>query len=181
MSLRSSSHADDSARMDWLSNLKAKIVCFEKTLQIPLSNREILEVHGEQPEGNLKQSKTVRVNELKLKDIPVVRNFPSVFPKDLSSLPPSREVEFHIDLIPGVMPVTKPPYRLAHKETQDLSNQLTELQDKGFIQPISLPWGAPMLFVKKDDGSFRTCADYRTEQVDYQELLPLPRIDDLFN
>ncbi|GJW74257.1 putative reverse transcriptase domain-containing protein [Tanacetum coccineum] len=140
--------------MDWLSKLKAKIVCFEKILQILLFNREILEVHGEWTEGNLKQLKTVKVNELKLEDIPVVRNFPNVFPKDLSILPPSRKVEFCIDLIPGVMLVAKPPYRLAHTETQDLSNQLKELQDKGFIRPISLPWGAPVLFVKKKDGSF---------------------------
>ncbi|GKD96992.1 putative reverse transcriptase domain-containing protein [Tanacetum coccineum] len=69
--------------MGWLSKLKAKIVCFEKILQIPLSNREILEIHGERPEGNLKQLKTMKVNEPKLEDIPIVRNFPSVFPKDL--------------------------------------------------------------------------------------------------
>ncbi|GJY14774.1 hypothetical protein Tco_0385196 [Tanacetum coccineum] len=138
-------------RMDWLSKLKAKIVCFEKILQIPLSNREILEVHGERPEGNLKQLKTVKVIELKLEDIPVVHNFPSVFPEDLSSLPPSREVEFRIDLIPRAMLVAKSPYRLAPTEIQELSNQLMELQDKGFIRPSSLPWGALVLFVKKKD------------------------------
>ncbi|GJX29418.1 hypothetical protein Tco_0237497 [Tanacetum coccineum] len=114
-------------RMDWLSKLKAKIVCFEKILQIPLSNREILEVHRERPEGNLKQLKTVKVNELKLEDIPIVRNFPSMFPEDLSSLPPSREVEFRIDLTPGAMLVVKSPYRLAPTEMQELSNQLKEL------------------------------------------------------
>ncbi|GKG29302.1 hypothetical protein Tco_0416667, partial [Tanacetum coccineum] len=103
--------------MDWLSKLKEKIVCFEKILQILLSNREILEVHRERPEGNLKQLKTVKVNELKLEDIPVIRKFPSVFPKDLSSLPPYRKVEFRIDLIPEVMPVVKSPYRLAPTET----------------------------------------------------------------
>ncbi|GJS37418.1 putative reverse transcriptase domain-containing protein [Tanacetum coccineum] len=93
--------------------LEAKIVCFEKIVQIPLSNEEILEVHGERPEGNLKQLKTIKVNEPKLEDIPVVRKFPGVFPEDLSGLTPSREVEFHIDLIPGAMPVAKSPYRLA--------------------------------------------------------------------
>ncbi|GJX74963.1 putative reverse transcriptase domain-containing protein [Tanacetum coccineum] len=113
--------------MDWLSKLRAKIVCFEKIVQIPLSNGENLEVHGERPEGNLKQLKTMKVNEPKLKDIPVVREFPSVFPEDLSGLPPSREVEFRIDLIPGAMPVAKSPYRLAPTEMQELSNQLKEL------------------------------------------------------
>ncbi|GKE90980.1 hypothetical protein Tco_1572075, partial [Tanacetum coccineum] len=86
--------------MDWLSKLRAKIVCFEKIVQIPLANRENLEVHRERLEENLKQLMTMKVNEPKLKDIPVARNFPSLFPEDLSGLPPSREVEFRIDLIP---------------------------------------------------------------------------------
>ncbi|GJY54769.1 putative reverse transcriptase domain-containing protein [Tanacetum coccineum] len=93
----------------------------------------------------------MKVNELKLKDITVVRNFPSVFPEDLSSLTPSRKVEFRIDLIPVAMPVAKSPYHLAPTKMQELSNQLKELQGKGFIRPSSLPWGAPVLFVKKKD------------------------------
>ncbi|GJY71392.1 hypothetical protein Tco_0475095 [Tanacetum coccineum] len=97
----------------------------------------------------------MKVNEPKLEDIPVVLEFPGVFPEDLSGLPPSREVEFCIDLIPGAVPVAKSPYRLAPTEMQELSNQLKELQEKGFIRPSSSPWGAPVLFVKKKDGSFR--------------------------
>nr|GEV78030.1 hypothetical protein [Tanacetum cinerariifolium] len=89
--------------IDWLSKLKAKIVCFEKILEISLSNREILEVHGERPKGNLKQLMTMKVDELKLEVIPVVRNYPGVFLEDLSGLPSSRKVEFRIDLIPGAM------------------------------------------------------------------------------
>ncbi|GJR59201.1 putative reverse transcriptase domain-containing protein [Tanacetum coccineum] len=96
----------------------------------------------------------MKVDEQKLKDIPIVRDFPVVFPEDLSGLPPSREVEFCIDLIPGAMHVSKSPYCLAPTKMQELSNQLKELQDKGFIRPSSSPWGAPMLFVKKKDGSF---------------------------
>ncbi|GJY73457.1 putative reverse transcriptase domain-containing protein [Tanacetum coccineum] len=91
---------------------------------------EILEVRGERPERNLKQLKTIKVNELKLEDIPVVLEFPGVFQEDLSGLPPSREVEFCIDLIPGVVPVAKSPYRLAPTKMQELSNQLKELQEK---------------------------------------------------
>ncbi|GJS49784.1 putative reverse transcriptase domain-containing protein [Tanacetum coccineum] len=113
--------------MDWLSKLRAKIVCYEKIIQIPLSNGDILEVHGERPEGNLKQLKTMKVNEPKLKDIPVVREFPGVFLEDLSGLPLSREVEFRIDLIPEAMPVAKSPYCLAPTEMQEMSNQLKEL------------------------------------------------------
>ncbi|GJT19455.1 putative reverse transcriptase domain-containing protein, partial [Tanacetum coccineum] len=90
-----------------------------------------------------------------------VRDFPKVFPDDLSGLPPIWEIEFRIELIPGATPVAKSPYRLAPSELEELSGQLKELQDKGFIRPSSSPWGAPVLFVKKKDGSFRMCIDYR--------------------
>ncbi|GJS45742.1 putative reverse transcriptase domain-containing protein [Tanacetum coccineum] len=93
----------------------------------------------------------MKVNESKLEDIPVVREFPGMFPEDLSGLPPSREVEFHIDLIPGVMPVAKSPYRLEPTDMQDLSNQLKELQEIGFIRPNSSSWEASILFTKKKD------------------------------
>ncbi|GKA62901.1 putative nucleotidyltransferase, ribonuclease H [Tanacetum coccineum] len=168
--------------MDWLSKLRAKIVCYEKIVQISLSNGSILEVHGERPEGNLKQLKTMKVNEPKLEDIPIVRDFPGVFPEDLSSLPPPRELELRIHLIPRAMPVAKSPYRLAPTKMQELSNQLKELQEKGFIRPSSLPWGAPVLFVKKKDGSFHMCIDYRElNKLTIKNRYPLPRIDDLFD
>ncbi|GJS15175.1 putative reverse transcriptase domain-containing protein [Tanacetum coccineum] len=93
----------------------------------------------------------MKVNEPKLKDIPVVRDFPGVFLEDLSGLPPPREVEFHIDLILGAMPVAKSAYRLAPMKMQELSNQFKELKEKGFIRPSSSPWEAPVLFVKKKD------------------------------
>ncbi|GJY88739.1 hypothetical protein Tco_0503367 [Tanacetum coccineum] len=111
-------------RMYWLSRLRAKIVSYEKIVQIPLSNGEILEVHGKHPEGNLKQLKTIKVDDQKLKDILVVRKFPGVFPKDLSGLPTSRKVKFHIDLILGAMPVAKSPYRLTPTEMQELRKML---------------------------------------------------------
>ncbi|GJU52228.1 hypothetical protein Tco_1225942 [Tanacetum coccineum] len=84
-----------------------------------------------------------------LKDVLIIRNFPEVFPENLSVLPPTRQVEFQIDLIPGVAPVAWVPYRLALSEMKELSNQLQELSDKGFIRTSSSPWGAPVLFVKK--------------------------------
>nr|GFA03220.1 putative reverse transcriptase domain-containing protein [Tanacetum cinerariifolium] len=168
--------------IDWLSKLRAKLVCFEKIVQISLSNGDILEVHGERPEGNPKQLKTMKVNELKLEDIPVVREFPDVFLEDLLGLPPSREVEFRIDLIHGAMPIAKSPYRLAPTEMQELANQLKELQDKDFIRPSSSPWGAPVLFVKKKDGSFRMCIDYRElHKLTIKDRYPLLRIDELFD
>ncbi|XP_071695445.1 uncharacterized protein [Rutidosis leptorrhynchoides] len=84
----------------------------------------------------------------RLEDVPVVKDFPGVFPEDLPGLPPHRQVEFQIDLIPGAAPVARPPYRLAPSELQELSNQLQELLDKGFIRPSSSPWGAPILFIQ---------------------------------
>ncbi|GJY35744.1 putative reverse transcriptase domain-containing protein [Tanacetum coccineum] len=118
----------------------------------------------------------------KLKNVPIVRDFPDVFPKDLPGLPPVQPVEFQIDLIPGAAFVARAPYRLAPSEMKDLSEQLQELSDKGFIRPSSSPWGAPVLFIKKKDGSFRMCIDYRElNKLTVKNRYPLPRIDDLFD
>nr|GFB53467.1 putative reverse transcriptase domain-containing protein [Tanacetum cinerariifolium] len=87
-------------------------------------------------------------------------DFPEVFLEDLSGILPTRQVEFQIDLIPGAAPVVRAPYRLAPSEMKELSDQLKELSDKGFIRPNSSPWRALVLFVKKKDGSFRMCIDY---------------------
>ncbi|GKF14141.1 hypothetical protein Tco_0055603 [Tanacetum coccineum] len=92
--------------------------------------------------------------EKRLEDVPIIRDFLKVFPEDLSGLLPTRQVKFQIDLILGVAPVAQAPYRLAPSEMKELSEQLQELSDKGFIRPSSLPWGAPVFFVKKKDGSF---------------------------
>ncbi|GJW15749.1 putative reverse transcriptase domain-containing protein [Tanacetum coccineum] len=109
-------------------------------------------------------------------------DFPEVFPEDLPGLPPTRQVEFQIDLILGAAPVARAPYRLAPSEMKELSEQLKELSDKGFIRPSSSPWGAPVLFVKKKDGSFRMCIDYRElNKLTVKNRYPLPRIDDLFD
>ncbi|GJU65926.1 putative reverse transcriptase domain-containing protein [Tanacetum coccineum] len=109
-------------------------------------------------------------------------DFPEVFPEDLPGLPPTRPVEFQIDLIPGAAPVARVPYRLAPSKMEELSEQLQELSDKGFIRPSSSPWEAPVLFVKKKDGSFRMCIDYRElNKLTVKNRYPLPRIDDLFD
>ncbi|GKA45416.1 putative reverse transcriptase domain-containing protein, partial [Tanacetum coccineum] len=100
----------------------------------------------------------------------------------LLGLPLFREVELRIDLVPEAMPIAKSPYRLAPTKMQELSNQLKELQDKGFIRLSFSPWGAPVLFVKKKDGSFRMCIDYRElNKLTIKNHYPLPRIDDLFD
>ncbi|GJT49487.1 putative reverse transcriptase domain-containing protein [Tanacetum coccineum] len=167
--------------MDWLSN-KAVIVCHEKVVEIPLEGGGILWVQGERTLGVAKALMNAKVDEPKLSEIPVVRDFVDVFLEDLLGLPPQRQVEFRIDLVPGATPVTKSPYRLAPSEMQELSGQLQELQDKSFIRPSHSPWGAPVLFVKKKDGSFRMCIDYRElNKLTVKNRYPLPRIDDLFD
>ncbi|GJX21303.1 reverse transcriptase domain-containing protein [Tanacetum coccineum] len=140
--------------MDWLSIYKAKIIFHKKVVRIPLLDGKIV----------------------------VVRDFPKVIPDDLSGLSLIREIEFQIELIPGATPVAKPPYYLAPSELEELLGQLKELQDKGFIRLSSSPWGAPVLFVKKNDGSFRMCIDYRElNKLTVKNRYLLPRIDDLFD
>ncbi|GJS48715.1 putative reverse transcriptase domain-containing protein [Tanacetum coccineum] len=118
----------------------------------------------------------------RLEDVLIVRDFPKVFLEDLLGLPPTRQVEFQIDLMPGVAPVARAPYRLSPSEMKELSDQLQELSDKSFIRPSSSPWGAPVLFVKKKDGSFRKCIDFRElNKMTVKNQYPLPRIDDLFD
>ena len=117
-----------------------------------------------------------------LEDIPIVKEFPDVFPDDISSLPLDRAIEFVIELIPGTEPISIPPYRMALAELKELKAQLEELLSKGFIRPSTSPWGAPILFVKKKDGSLRLCIDYR--QLNWATIrnqYPLPHIDELFD
>ncbi|GJZ38886.1 putative reverse transcriptase domain-containing protein [Tanacetum coccineum] len=151
--------------MDWLSKYHAVIIYNEKVVRIPYRN-EVPESSkkGEKKrkgekgkEGQGKRKKRTgcmkeaedKSKEKRLEDVPTVRDFPKVFLEDLPGLPPARQVEFQIDLIPGAAPVARSPYRLAPSEMQELPTQLQELSDKGFIRPSSSPWGAPVLFVKK--------------------------------
>ncbi|GJU65174.1 putative reverse transcriptase domain-containing protein [Tanacetum coccineum] len=112
----------------------------------------------------------------------IVQDFPEVFPEDLPGLPPTRQVEFQIDLVPGAAPVARAPYRLAPSEMKELFGQLKELSDKGFIRPSSSPWGAPVLFIEKKDGSFRMCIDYRElNKLTVKNRYPLPKMNDLLD
>ncbi|GJU95034.1 putative reverse transcriptase domain-containing protein [Tanacetum coccineum] len=137
--------------MDWLVKYQAIIVCAEKIVRIPWGN-ETLIVHGDGSnrgnEARLHIISYTKTQEYMLKGCPVF------LANDLPGLPPTRQVEFQIDLIPGAAPVARAPYRLAPSEMKELSEQLKELSDKGFIRPSSSPWGAPVLFVKKKDGSY---------------------------
>ncbi|KAM0018968.1 putative nucleotidyltransferase, Ribonuclease H [Helianthus debilis subsp. tardiflorus] len=188
--------------MDWLSQHRAEILCNEKIVRIPGFGNEPLMIRGDKRSAVeniislLKAQKCLRKGhtavlalitdttkkEKKLEDFPVVRDYPEVFPEELPGLPPHRQVEFQIELTPGAAPIARAPYRLAPSELEELSTQLQELLDKGFIRPSSSPWGAPVLFVKKKDGTFRMCIDYRElNKVTVKNRYPLPRIDDLFD
>nr|GFB98186.1 putative reverse transcriptase domain-containing protein [Tanacetum cinerariifolium] len=133
---------------------RLNIISCAKTQKYMLKGCQVFLAHVTTKEAEGKSEKK------RLENVLIVRDFPKVFPEDLPGLPPTRQVVFQIDLIPGAAPVTRAPYRLAPFEMKELSEQLKELSDKGFIRPSSSPWGAPVLFVKKD-GSFRMCIDYR--------------------
>nr|GEY44417.1 hypothetical protein [Tanacetum cinerariifolium] len=132
--------------MDWLKMYHAVIVCDEKIVRVPFGN-ETLIIRSNNTTKMIKD----KSEEKRLEDVPIVQDFSKVFPEDLPGLPPTRQVEFQIDLIPGAAPVARAPYRLAPSEMKELSDQL----------PSSSPWGAPVLFVKKKDGLFWMCIDYQ--------------------
>ncbi|GJS49626.1 putative reverse transcriptase domain-containing protein [Tanacetum coccineum] len=193
--------------MDWLAKYHALIVCDEKVMRIPYGDA-VLIIRGENCDDGSKLNiisctrtqkyiqKRCQVylaqvtskkaedksEEKRLEDVLIVREFPEVFPEDLPGLPSARQVEFQIDLVPGATPIAGSPYRLAPTEMQELSTQLQELSDTGFIRPSSSPWEAPILFVKKKDGSFWMCIDYHElNKLTVNNRYPLPRIDNLFD
>nr|GEU95524.1 reverse transcriptase domain-containing protein [Tanacetum cinerariifolium] len=166
--------------MDWLIRYHAMIVCNEKLVRIPYGN-ETLIFHGDESNDGRESQLTITLCS-KAQEYMTKGYFPEVFPEDLSGLPPARPMEFQIDLIPGAALVARAPYRLVSSKMKELSEQLQELSDKGFIRPSSSPWGAPVLFIKKKDGLFRMCIDYRElNKLTVKNSYPLPRIDNLFD
>ena len=124
-------------------------------------------------------SKREQVN---FENIPVIMEFPDVFPEELPGVPPEREVDLSIEVVQGTTPISRAPYRMALTELKELKTKLQELLDKGFIRPSVSPWGAPVLFVKKKDDTLRMCNDYwKKDKVTVKNKYPLPRIEDLFD
>ena len=120
--------------------------------------------------------------EPSLSDIPTFSDYPDVFPEEFPGLPLQREIEFVIDVVPNTTLASITPYRMDPVELKELKLQLQELLEKGFNRPSVSPWGVPMLFVKKKDGTLRLCVDYRQlNKMTVKNKYPLPRIDDLFN
>ena len=119
---------------------------------------------------------------MRVEDVLVVNEYPDVFPDELVTLPPEREIEFKIDLLPGTSPISVTPYRMALAELKELKLQLQDLLERGFIRESGSPWGAPVLFVKKKDGSLSLCIDYRgLNNVTIKNKYPLPHINELFD
>ncbi|KAL8093525.1 hypothetical protein AgCh_035410 [Apium graveolens] len=186
--------------MDWLSRYRANIDCKKKRVIMYTPDNKRISYQGQRQDKKFLSVMQARrllrqgceaylayvVDTKKetpiLDEIPIVREFPDVFPEELPGLPPDREIEFSIDLILGAEPVSKAPYRMAPMEMKELAKKLQELLDKGVIRPSISPWGAPVLFVKKKDGSMRLCIDYRgLNKLTIKNTYPLPRIDDLFD
>ncbi|KAH9685255.1 Endonuclease [Citrus sinensis] len=188
--------------MDWLESHYATVDCFKKDVVFKKPGKAEVKFCGERRvlpscvisaisarrllrkgcSAYLAHVIDTEARELRLEDITVVKEFPDVFPNELPGMPPNREVEFSIDLVPGTSPISMAPYRMAPAELKELKVQLQELVEKGFIRPSVSPWGAPVLFVKKKDGTFRLCIDYRQlNKVTVRNKYPLPRIDDLFD
>jgi hypothetical protein len=117
-----------------------------------------------------------------LEDVRVVQEYPYVFLEELPGMPPDRDIEFLMELLPGTPPISKRPFRMPVNELVELKKQIVELQAKGFIRPSSSPWGAPVLFVEKKDGTQWMCVDYRSlNEVTIKNKYPLPQIEDLFD
>jgi hypothetical protein len=177
--------------MDWLRANHVYINCFAKAVLFP-----VLEKEGDLVLSTQQVNESVRdgaevfmlVASLKLSEngtmgeFPVVRDFPEVFPDEVSDLPPKREVEFTIDLIPGTNPASMALYRMSPSELKELKSQLEDFLDKRFIRLSVSPWGAPVLLVKKKAGTIRLCVDYRQlNKVTIKNKYPLPRIDDFMD
>nr|AAX95920.1 retrotransposon protein, putative, Ty3-gypsy sub-class [Oryza sativa Japonica Group]AAX96166.1 retrotransposon protein, putative, Ty3-gypsy sub-class [Oryza sativa Japonica Group]ABA93425.1 retrotransposon protein, putative, Ty3-gypsy subclass [Oryza sativa Japonica Group] len=163
--------------MDWLARYKGVIDCANRKVTLTSNDGRVVTVHALSSE-----SLRSRLNQITLEEIPIVREYPDVFPDDLPGMPPKRDIEFRIDLVPGTTPIHKRPYRMAANELAEVKRQVDDLLQKGYIRPSSSPWGAPVIFVEKKDHTQRMCVDYRAlNDVTIKNKYPLPRIDDLFD
>src|SRR4051812_30235257 len=166
--------------MDWLSRHNVVLDCKAKSVKLNRPSDQTIDYTS--PSSRI-QMHTLNVLPLpKLEDIPVVRDFPHVFPEELPGIPPDRCVEFIVDLIPGTSPISRRPYRIAPHELAELKTQLEASLAKGFIRPSSSPWGCPVLFVTKKDGTEMMCVDYRPLNLaTIKNKYALPRINDLYD
>jgi hypothetical protein len=171
--------------MDWLSKYKVLIDCAKKSIKMTTPEGKEMEFIAEPVVTTKGVANCAKVNQLNASqgsEVPVVNEFPDVFPEELPGMPPDRDIESMIELKPGTSPIYKTSYRMATPELAELKEHVKELLEKGFICPSLSPWGAPMIFVLKKDGTQRLCVDYRAlNEVTIKNKYPLPRIDDLFD
>jgi hypothetical protein len=166
--------------MDWMTKHKVLLDIASRVVEIdsPYNGATTLYL----PQQEYFYSCVYATTDIKLEDIPIVCEYPDVFPDDLPGMPPDRDIEFIIELQPGTAPISKRPYLMPLNELAELKIQLQDLLDKGFISPSASPWGCPALFVKKKDNSLRLCVDYHPlNAVTIKNKYPLPRIDILFD
>ncbi|GJS15463.1 putative reverse transcriptase domain-containing protein [Tanacetum coccineum] len=165
--------------MDWLSAHHATIDCYSRRVIFGNIHTPEFIYHGSLPGQSMKIISALEARTLLSHGC---EDGISFYREELPGIPPIRDVEFNIELIPGAEPISKAPYRMAPIELKELKDQLQELLERGFIRPSVSPWGAPVLFVKKKDGSMRLCIDYRElNKITIRNRYPLPRIDDLFD
>jgi hypothetical protein len=166
--------------MDWLSKYDGVIQCAKNAVRLTKKDGTIVEfVAAEQA---YQASMLSQMKVIALEENLVVQEYPDVFLEELSGMPLDRDIEFFIELLLGTPPISKKPYRMPVNELVELKKQLAKLQDKGFICPSSSPWGAPVLFVEKKDGTQRMCVNYRSlNEVTVKIMYPLPQIEDLFD
>ncbi|WVZ52824.1 hypothetical protein U9M48_003844 [Paspalum notatum var. saurae] len=163
--------------METLNKWGVKIDCARRTVHLTASDGQGVEISATSPYGYLHQMEVKPIDGIR-----VVCEFPDVFPDELPGMPPDRDVEFLIELLPGIAPIAKRQYRVAPKEQELIKENIDELLGKGFIRPSSSPWAFPVLFVDKKDGTRRMCVDYRAlNDVTIKNKYPLPRINDLFD
>jgi hypothetical protein len=171
--------------MDWLSKHKVLIDCAKKSVKLTTPDGKELEFIAElvvTAKGVANHAKVNQLDASQGSKVPVVNEFLDVFPEDLPSMPPDRDIEFVIELKPGTVPIYKTPFRMTTPELAELKEHIKELLEKGFIHPSSSPWGAPVIFVLKKDGTQRLCMDFRAlNEVAIKNKYLLPRIDDLFD
>jgi hypothetical protein len=171
--------------MDWLSKYKVLINCAKKAVKMTTPDGKEMEFITEPVVTTKGVTNCAKVNQLDASqgsEVPVVNEFIDVFPEELPGMPPDRDIEFVIELKSGTTPIYKTPYRMATPELAELKEHIKELLEKGFIHPSSSPWGAPVIFVPKKDGTQRLCLDYHAlNEVTIKNKYPLPRIDELFD
>jgi hypothetical protein len=166
--------------MNWMSKYNGHIDCTKKAISI--TNSEGIPVEHVATMASRKAYYKKAISGPTLDQVPMVCEYPDVFPEDLPGMPPDWDIEFIIELVPGIAPIAQRPYRMNPLEQEELKKQLADMLSKGLIHPSASSWGSPILFVDKRDGTIRLCADYRRlNEVTIKNKYPLPKIEDLFD